>query len=135
MLFNPWRTDWAFLEPDTGLDHCPRILLLCFTARISAVSLRQNVPSRAHSCPYCLSVAVFAQNKAVTAAFCCLFHVKYVISQIVSLSVSEMGLEVHEEERESVMAVLFMQTGLVLGGSPTPNNHDSIILAFLAREL
>ena len=47
-----------------------------------------------------------------------------------SLSVSEMGLEL----RESVMAVLFMQTGLVLGGSPTPNNHDSIILAFLARE-
>ena len=27
---------WLFLEPDTGLDHCPRILLSCFRARISA---------------------------------------------------------------------------------------------------
>ena len=26
---------WHFLEPDTGLDHCPRILLSCFRARIS----------------------------------------------------------------------------------------------------
>ena len=28
---------WLFLEPDTGLDHCPRILLSCFRARTSAV--------------------------------------------------------------------------------------------------
>ena len=35
MLFGPWRT-WLSLEPDTGLDHCPRILLSCFRARISA---------------------------------------------------------------------------------------------------
>ena len=26
---------WLFLEPDTELDHCPRILLSCFRARIS----------------------------------------------------------------------------------------------------
>ena len=26
---------WLILEPDTGLDHCPRILLSCFKARIS----------------------------------------------------------------------------------------------------
>ena len=26
---------WLFLEPDTALDQCPRILLLCFRARIS----------------------------------------------------------------------------------------------------
>ena len=26
---------WLFLEPDTGLDNCPRILLSCFRARIS----------------------------------------------------------------------------------------------------
>ena len=27
--------DWLLLEPDTGLDRCPRILLLCFRARTS----------------------------------------------------------------------------------------------------
>ena len=27
---------WLFIEPDTGLDHCPRILLSCFRARTSA---------------------------------------------------------------------------------------------------
>ena len=27
--------DWIFPEPDTGLDHCLRILLLCFRARTS----------------------------------------------------------------------------------------------------
>ena len=27
---------WLFLEPDTRLDHCPRILLSCFRARNSA---------------------------------------------------------------------------------------------------
>ena len=26
---------WLFLEPDTGLDHCPRILLFCFRAGTS----------------------------------------------------------------------------------------------------
>ena len=26
---------WFFLEPDIGLDHCPRILLSCFRARTS----------------------------------------------------------------------------------------------------
>ena len=26
---------WLFLEPDTGLHHCPRILLLCFRSRTS----------------------------------------------------------------------------------------------------
>ena len=26
---------WLFLEPDRGLDHCPRILLSCFRARTS----------------------------------------------------------------------------------------------------
>ena len=26
---------WLLLEPDTGLDHCTRILLSCFRARIS----------------------------------------------------------------------------------------------------
>ena len=28
---------WLFLEPDTGLDHCSRILLSCFRTRISAL--------------------------------------------------------------------------------------------------
>ena len=28
---------WLILEPDTGLDHCLRILLSCFRARTSAV--------------------------------------------------------------------------------------------------
>ena len=27
---------WLFLKPDTGLDHCPRILLMCFRARTTA---------------------------------------------------------------------------------------------------
>ena len=27
---------WLFLEPHTGLDHCPRILLSCYRARTSA---------------------------------------------------------------------------------------------------
>ena len=26
---------WFFPDPDTGLDHCPRILLLCFRTRTS----------------------------------------------------------------------------------------------------
>ena len=30
---------WLFLEPDTGLDHCLRILLSCFTARTSGQEL------------------------------------------------------------------------------------------------
>ena len=30
---------WLFLEPDKGLDHCPRILLSCFRARTSAPRL------------------------------------------------------------------------------------------------
>ena len=29
---------WLFLEPDTGLDHCPRILLSCFRARASVTN-------------------------------------------------------------------------------------------------
>ena len=33
MLFGPWRTGLAL--PDTGLDHCPRIQLSCFRARVS----------------------------------------------------------------------------------------------------
>ena len=28
---------WLFLEPDTGLDHCPRILLSRFRARTSVI--------------------------------------------------------------------------------------------------
>ena len=27
---------WLFLELDTGLDHCPRIVLSCFRARTSS---------------------------------------------------------------------------------------------------
>ena len=29
---------WLSLEPDTGLDNCPRILLSCFRARTSVCS-------------------------------------------------------------------------------------------------
>ena len=29
-------TAWLFLDPDTELDHCPRILLSCFRGRTSA---------------------------------------------------------------------------------------------------
>ena len=40
VLFGPWRTGLALLNQiDTGLDHCPRILLSCFRARTSARSL------------------------------------------------------------------------------------------------
>ena len=35
MLFGQRRTGLALLEPDAGLDHCPRILLSCFRAGTS----------------------------------------------------------------------------------------------------
>ena len=44
---------WLFLEPDTGLDHCPRILLSCFRARTSASKMRVSL-SLSHF-PYSLS--------------------------------------------------------------------------------
>ena len=34
---------WLFLEPDTGLDQCPRILLSCFRARTSASKMRVSL--------------------------------------------------------------------------------------------
>ena len=39
--------DWLFLAPDTGLDHCPRILLSCFKARISDGQRRRRSISAA----------------------------------------------------------------------------------------
>ena len=34
---------WLFLEPDTGLDHCQRILLSCFRARTSNLQATLSV--------------------------------------------------------------------------------------------
>ena len=36
---------WLFLEPDTGVDHCPRTLLSFFKARSSAVRLHPIIPT------------------------------------------------------------------------------------------
>ena len=33
---------WFFLEPDTGLDHCLRILLSCFRARTSGTERKRG---------------------------------------------------------------------------------------------
>ena len=37
VLFGRGELAWLLLEPDTGLDHCPRILLSCFRGRTSDV--------------------------------------------------------------------------------------------------
>ena len=34
---------WLFLEPDTGLNHCPRILPSCFRARTSDLAFEERV--------------------------------------------------------------------------------------------
>ena len=36
-----WKLAYLLLEPDTGLDHCPRILLSCLRARTSGQTKRE----------------------------------------------------------------------------------------------
>ena len=36
---------WLLLQPDAGLDHCPRILLSCFRARTSAMKREDRLIS------------------------------------------------------------------------------------------
>ena len=43
---------WLFLEPHTVLDHCLRILLSCFRARTSGLSLGLLIPIRKESSAY-----------------------------------------------------------------------------------
>ena len=46
-----WPVDkltWLFLEPDTRLDHCLRILLVCFRARTSALRIYLTSHKKIH---------------------------------------------------------------------------------------
>ena len=43
---------WLILEPDTRLEHCPRILLSCFRARISGSNSDHFIRDDYHSMLY-----------------------------------------------------------------------------------
>ena len=60
---------WLFLEPDTGLDHCPRILLQRFRARTSASNryLFALLTSSPEILPHILARSAVTLQEMITA--------------------------------------------------------------------